>query len=113
MVTAAADLTSAFWRNREAVREWTRTVELVGTTLRVIDTCQVGAGVRPVFQLQVPVVPVQLANGTIAAGNMTIRSLQPATASWSAMPPDEFSRGYRIDLVSTVGCSFSVELRAQ
>ena len=48
---------------------WSRTVELIGaTTLRVTDSCQVAAGIRPVFQVNVPSAPVLQANGSIVAG---------------------------------------------
>jgi hypothetical protein len=112
-LTITADLANAFWRSRDSVRSWTRTFDFFNNTLRVTDTCEVAPGVRPVFQLQVPVAPVQLSNGSIVAGNLLIRPLQGVEVAWKAMPVPEFSQGYRIDFRSTVGCSFSFELRAQ
>ena len=91
----------------------TRTLELTGSVLRVIDACSVAAGVRPVFQLQVPALPVLQEDGTIVAGALRIVPLQPATVAWTAMAAPEFSRGYRIDITSAAGCGFSVELRPQ
>ena len=80
--------------------------------LRVTDACSVAAGVRPIFQLQVPVAPALQADGSIQAGNLRIVLLQPAIFSFVPMNAVDFQKGYRIDLVSTVGCAFSVELQA-
>ena len=113
MVTVNANLTNAYWRNTDTVQSWTRKFEFAGNTLRVTDACSVAAGVRPVFQVQVPVAPVQLADGSVRAGNLTIVPLQGVTATWTALAGAEFSRGYRIDFRPTSGCSFSMELRAQ
>lgn len=112
VVTVNANLSNAYWRNTDTVQSWTRKFEFAGNTLRVTDVCSVAAGVRPVFQVQVPVAPVQLADGSVRAGNLTIVPLQGVTATWTAMSGD-FSRGYRIDFRPTSGCSFSMELRAQ
>ena len=112
-VVVTADLSNAYWRNRDAVQSWTRTFELLDTTLRVTDTCRVGAGVRPVFQLQVPSAPELLANGSVRAGRLLVVPREAAEVTWAAMPSGEFSRGYRLDFRAASGCSFSVELRAQ
>ena len=111
-VVVSADLSNAYWRNREAVQSWTRTIELLDTTLRVTDACRVGAGIRPVFQLHVPVAPEQLANGTVRAGRLLIVPRDAGAMSWTAMPAPEFTRGYRIDVRPASGCAFSLELRA-
>lgn len=113
MVTVAADLSNAYWRNRDAVQSWTRNFEFVDSTLRVTDVCRVAAGVRPVFQLQVPSLPVLLANGSVRAGRLLVLPREGAAITWAAMPAPEFSQGYRIELRPASGCSFSVELRAQ
>ena len=113
MVSVAADLSNAYWRNRDAVQSWTRNFEFVDSTLRVTDVCRVAAGVRPVFQLQVPVLPVLLADGSVRAGRLLVLPREGAAISWAAMPAPEFSQGYRIELRPASGCSFSVELRAQ
>ncbi len=68
---------------------------------------------RPVFQLQVPALPVLLANGSVQAGRLLSLPRDGAAITWTAMPAPEFSRGYRIELRPASGCSFSVELRAQ
>jgi hypothetical protein len=112
-MTVTANLGNAYSASSALVQSWTRTLELTGTVLRVTDSCSVAAGVRPVFQLQVPTLPVLQADGSIVAGALRIVPLQPVTATWTAMPAPEFSRGYRIDLTSAAGCAFSVELRPQ
>jgi hypothetical protein len=112
-MTATANLGNAYSANSALVQSWTRTLELTGTVLRVTDACTVAAGVRPVFQLQVPSLPVLQEDGSIVAGALRIVPLQPATAAWTAMAAPEFSRGYRIELTSAAGCAFSVELRPQ
>jgi hypothetical protein len=112
VTTVAADLTNAFSNNRNLVQSWTRTLDLSGDVLRVTDACSVGSGVQPIFQLQVPAAPVLQLDGSIVAGNLRLVPLQPATFRFVAMDPNEFQRGYRIELISTVGCVFDVELHA-
>ena len=113
MVTVVADLSNAYWRNSDAVQSWRRTFEFVDATLRVTDVCRVAAGVRPVFQLQVPVTPELQGNGSVRAGRLLIVSREDVQVTWTAMPAPEFSRGYRIDIRPVSGCSFNFELRAQ
>ena len=112
-VTATADLANAYSSNRQSVLAWTRTLDFAGDVLRVRDTCAVGAGVRAVFQVQVPAAPSLAPDGSIVAGALRIVPLQSVTATWTPMPSPEFSRGYRIDLVAAAGCVFDIELRAQ
>jgi hypothetical protein len=113
VVTVAADLANAYSNNRNAILSWTRNLEFSGSVLRVHDVCSVATGVRPIFQLQVPALPVLQPDGSLLAGHLRIAPLQPVTASWTAMPSPEFSKGYRIDLTTTSGCGFNIELRAQ
>ncbi|MGE0863336.1 MAG: hypothetical protein AB7P34_05470 [Vicinamibacterales bacterium] len=112
VTTITADLSNAFSASQASVQNWTRTFVLSGDTLRVTDVCTVAAGVRPVFQLQVPAAPSMLEDGSIQAGDLRIYLLQPATVSFVAMTAPEFSQGHRIELASTAGCAFSVELHA-
>jgi hypothetical protein len=112
VVTVAADVSNAYWRDSASIQSWTRTFELSGNTLRVTDACRVASGIKPVFQLQVPTLPVQGANGVITAGKLTITPLQPVTVAIEKMPAPEFSRGYRISFTSAAGCSFKFELQA-
>lgn len=77
-----------------------------------VPVIAVAAGIRAVFQVQVPVPPLLQADGSFVAGHLHIVPLQGATATVVAMPAPEFSQGYRIDFVSTAGPSFVVELRA-
>jgi hypothetical protein len=51
-------------------------------------------------------------DGSIVAGNLRLVPLQPATFRFVAMDSSEFQQGYRIELTSTVGCVFDVELHA-
>jgi hypothetical protein len=122
--TVNADLSNAFSANRDLVQSWTRTLDLSGDRLRVVDACTVAAGVKPVFQLQVPAPPAVQPDGSIVAGNLRVVMLQPATVTLVEMPRSEFGKGpfngngertipvYRIELTSDAGCSFSVELQA-
>lgn len=112
-VSVRADLSNAYSRSRDAVQSWTRVFEFSGSTLRVTDTCQVGAGVRPIFQLQVPVEPVTLGDGSLRAGDLVIVPRDSGAVTWTAQPQSEFTRGYRVEIRPSSGCSFSVELRAQ
>jgi hypothetical protein len=108
-VSVSADLRNAFSRNATLVQQWHRNLEYVGDTLRISDTCTVAPGVRPVFQLHVPVQPVLQTDGSLRAGNLRIVSLQGATHTVTALSTG-FNRGYRIDFVSQTGNSFVVEL---
>ena len=54
MTTVTADLANAYSAHRDSILSWTRSLELSGDTLRVIDECSVANGVTPIFQLQVP-----------------------------------------------------------
>jgi hypothetical protein len=112
-LSVSADLANAYARNASLVQAWTRNLEYVGDTLRVYDNCTVANGVRAIFQLHVPVTPVVQEDGSLIAGNLHIVPLQGATFTITPMPSAQFSRGYRIDFTSTVGCSFAIELRGQ
>jgi uncharacterized membrane protein YgcG len=112
-VTMVADLSNAYWRNREVVQSWTRTLEFTGNTLRVTDACRVAGDVRPVFQLHVPVQPTQVSDGSVRAGDLLVVPRDAGAITWTAMPGPTFSRGYRIEVRPAAGCAFSLELRAQ
>lgn len=112
-VTVSADLSNAYWRNRDAVQSWTRTLEFSNTTLRITDACRVAADVRPVFQIQVPTQPAMVGDGSVRAGDLVIVPRDAGAISWVAMPGPEFSRGYRIEVRPASGCAFSLELRAR
>ena len=112
VTTVTADLTNAFSNNRNLVQGWTRSLDLSGDVLRVTDACSVASGVQPIFQLQVPAAPALQQDGSIVAGNLRLVPLQPATFRFVAMDSSEFQQGYRIELTSTVGCVFDVELHA-
>ena len=89
----SADLTNAYSASRDVVQSWTRTLELSGDVLRVTDACSVAPGVRPIFQLQVPALPVLQADGSIQAGGLHIVLLQPANATFVAMDPPSIRAG--------------------
>jgi hypothetical protein len=113
VLTVSADLGNAYSSNQALIQGWTRTLELSGTILRVTDACTVAPGVQPIFQLQVPAQPVLQPDGSILAGGLHIVPLQPVAVSFTAMAAPEFGAGYRIEMTTTMGCAFSVELRAQ
>jgi len=108
-VNVSAELGNAFSRNATLVQRWTRNLEFADDTLRIYDTSTVAAGVRAVFQLHVPVLPVLQTDGSLQAGNLRIVRLQGATYTINALPA-EFSRGYRIDFTADAGNSFAIEL---
>jgi hypothetical protein len=108
-VNASAELGNAFSRNATLVQRWTRNLEFAGDTLRIYDTSTVAPGVRAVFQLHVPVLPVLQTDGSLQAGNLRIVRLQGASYTVNALPA-EFSRGYRIDFTADAGNSFAIEL---
>lgn len=108
-VIVTADLRNAFSRNASLVQQWTRNLEFAGDTLRIYDTCTVASGVRPVFQLHVPVLPVVQPDGSLVAGNLRIVRLQGATYTVNPLPA-EFSRGFRLDFTANAGNSFAIEL---
>jgi hypothetical protein len=120
VVSVDANLTNAYWRNADAVQSWTRNLQYSGQTLRVTDACIVASGVKPVFQLHVPVEPLLQQGGSVVAGKLRIVPLQSATPTFVKMrgpepadpsdPPPEFSQGYRIDFRPAAGCSFSFQL---
>ena len=115
-VTVTAQLANAFGGSGGLVQGWTRTLEYQGDVLRVFDECVVGSGVRPVFQLQVPVAPVVLPDGSLLAGNLRIVPLQAMSHvvhDFAAADAAEFGQGYRIDFTSAAGTTFGVELRAE
>jgi len=87
---------------------------LAGDVLSIHDVCSVAAGVKPIFQLHVPVQPVLQGDGSITAGNLTIVSLNPVHVNWVAMHAvdSDFNSGYRIELTIDSGCQFDVELHA-
>jgi hypothetical protein len=124
-----ADLSAAFAPG-SGVQQWHRSLEYAGDTLRITDSCSVASGVKPVFQLDVPVQPQLQPNGTVVAGHLRITPLQAvatpvfldlktlppfdaATPSNPNPPKDFTSIGYQISFESTQGCSFRFELQAQ
>ena len=96
----------------------------------VHDTCEVGANVKPVFQLNVPVKPVNEGGGRIKAGALRINAPAGYGVSFVDMtqfipeetkeekekgtgpPRPEFDKGWRIDLTNPAGCAFDVDLEA-
>jgi hypothetical protein len=110
---ASASLANAYSQNASLIQGWTRAIALDGDVLRVSDQCTVAAGVRPIFQVQVPVAPVLQPDGSVVAGNLRIVALHDVNVSWTAMAAPEFSAGYRVELTRTSGCAFTVELHAQ
>jgi hypothetical protein len=71
--------------------------------------------VQPVFQLHVPALPVEQADGSLQAGGLRIVPLQPVTATIVSMHATDadYDRGYRLEFRTSSGCSFAFELHAQ
>jgi hypothetical protein len=124
VVTVDADLSNAYSAHRGLIKSWRRHVEMSANLLKVSDTCAVGAGVSPIFQLHVPSPPVQQADGSIQAGPLNIKSLLPLqSATWVDLTTikvynpyaneyqQEFYDGFRIELTPASGCAFQIELR--
>ena len=113
VVTVDANLTNAYSGNRSSILSWTRNLVFAGNKLTVHDVCTVAAGVKPIFQLQVPAQPVAQMDGSIVAGHLRIVPLMAVTPTFTANPGPEFSTSYRIDLAIASGCEFNIELWAQ
>jgi len=114
-VSASANLSNAYSGHKAQVQSWTRDFDYNGDVLRIHDVCTVGAGVKPTFQLHVPVLPVVQGDGSIVAGHLRVVPLLPVHAAIVNMHTfdSDFNSGYRIDLTLDAGCEFRVELRAQ
>lgn len=112
-----ADLSAAFSSNRSSVTSWKRDLTYKGDVLTVHDTCVVGTGVTPVWQVHVPALPVLQADGSIVAGSLKITPksavLSPVIEQMSALDSDYLSGHYRVSLKMATGCEFTIELKAQ
>lgn len=116
----SADLSQAYSSNKTKVSKWTRQVTFQNSTLYVVDTCTVGSGVAPYFQVQVPALPVVQADGSIvAAGVLKIMPITPLAPTvkieqMSALNSDYSAGHYRVSLGLPVGaaCAFEVQLQA-
>lgn len=127
LVKAHADLTPAYANHASEVKGWERDLEFQENHLHVHDRCEVGANVTPVFQVNVPVQPVNHGNGTVSAGKLSL-AFNPAYSvklvdmtSFNAPPPPhpeeegdgiEFNSGWRIDITNPAACEFDVDLTA-
>jgi hypothetical protein len=115
VVTAQANLTPAYSRNSSYVQSWLRDLRFQGNTLRVHDTCQVASGVSAVFQVHVPTQPTIQADGSIRAGNLSIRGQAGYTVNVVDMHNSvdaDFNSGWRVELSNPSGCEFTVDLTA-
>ncbi len=114
VVTVQANLTPAYSRRDIDVRSWTRELRYQGNTLRVTDVCQVGTGVSTVFQVQVPTQPTVQSDGSIRAGNLSIRGQAGYTVNLVNMRnvDSDFNSGWRVELSNPAGCAFTVDLTA-
>ncbi|NUM81046.1 hypothetical protein HUU42_09585 [bacterium] len=113
-VTVNADLSNAYSRDRSDVQSWKRDLIFENNLLRVHDNVTTGAGVQAIWQIQVPVNPIVQNDGKIVAGNLTIEPVIPSKPNVKivAMTGD-YSKGYRIELSSTVGNEFTVNLMSK
>ena len=101
-----ADLTGAYGGNA-AVRAWTRRLDFAARRLRIEDRYAVAPGTEAVFQLQLPEAP-RIEGPGARAGRLQIRVLEPAGArleavEWRSLKPDEFQRGWRLDVRAPQG----------
>jgi hypothetical protein len=121
LVKVHTDLDDVYSNNDDEVHGWTRDLEFQSNTLRVHDTCQVAPGIGAVFQLHVPVQPVNNGGGTITAGKLRVETGPAAGVNLvdmqsfnpSPAPGDEeFQNGWRIDITNPNGCAFDVDLTA-
>jgi hypothetical protein len=129
LVTVHADLSNAYSRNATEVKSWKRELKFQGNGLHVHDVCEVAPDITPVFQLNVPVQPVNHGGGSISAGalqihtdagakvklvDMTTQAQIPPTAEEEEEgihePRLEFDSGWRIDISHSGGCEFDVDL---
>ncbi len=121
-VTVTEDLTNAYPDHHNQILNWTRTLDFNTGVLTVHDVCQVAAGVRPTFQLNVPVQPVLQEDGSIVAGHLHVIPQLPVHVTLVDMPaldsdfqidPDTNRHPFRIDLTIDTGCEFNILLQAQ
>lgn len=111
-VTIKADLGKAYGSGA-GVNSWQREVRFGDRKLVVSDQYSTSAGVKAVFQINVPNKP--RINGREAqAGDLHVRVLTPEDAvldvlEWSTLDPQEFRSGWRIDVRGS-GDAFVVEL---
>jgi hypothetical protein len=109
-VHATADLSAAFASPTDGVTSWTRELDFVPIAgrLEVTDTYLVDAGVAALWQIQVPVEPVIMPDGTIHAGDLVIDPIVPAAPTieildWTTVDPSEFLAGWRVTLAGGSG----------
>lgn len=115
------NLTPVYSEHATAVTSWTRTLTYSRTahSLQIHDVCSVGAGVTPIFQVQLPVnVAPVVAGANVTSGALTITQTTPAVGAGNApqvvpMPSvdGDFTGGYRVELTGA-GCEFVVTLKA-
>ena len=108
-----ATLTPAYSRNATDVRAWTRDVHYEGSTMRVHDVCEVGTGVTPIFQVQVPVQPATQTDGSVKAGNLKIVPGAGTSVRFVSMTSldSDFNSGWRVEITKPT-CDFTVEMTA-
>ena len=111
-VAIHADLSAAYAGSEGRVTGWVRDLDFSDGDLVVTDTCTVGAGVTPVWQLHVPTQPTDHGNGTVTAGGLTL-SFDPAYGVDLVRMKDvsdDFIKGWRIELTNPAACGFEVAI---
>lgn len=111
-VQVHADLSPAYAGSEGRVASWTRDLVLSDGDLDVTDTCAVGAGVTPVWQLHVPTQPTDQGNGTVTAGGLTLTFDRHYGVELVRMKDvsEDFIKGWRIELTNPAGCGFAVAI---
>lgn len=110
--TVHADLSPAYADSDGTVISWTRDLSFAADHLAVADHCTVGAGVTPVWQLQVPVEPTVTGPGGLTAGDLQVTfdpAYDVALVDLHELDDDLLS-GWRIELTHPGACEFEVAL---
>lgn len=112
-VHVTGDMTAAYQAGA-GVNSWLRRLDFTGSTLLVTDQFSVTSGTQAIFQVNTPVQPVITGN-TAKAGNLTVRVLQPAGATLTAVNwrnvDSDFNSGWKLEVRgSASNTGFLVEM---
>ena len=112
-VHVTGDMTAAYQAG-SGVNSWQRRLDFTGSSLLVTDQFSVTSGTQAIFQVNTPVQPVITGN-TAKAGNLTVRVLQPAGATLTAVNwrnvDSDFLSGWKLEVRgSASNTGFVVEM---
>ncbi|SFN00295.1 heparinase II/III family protein [Dokdonella immobilis] len=105
---------SAAYIAGQGVNSWQRSLDFTGTRLLVTDQFSVLSGTTAIFQVNTPTQPIITGN-TAKAGGLTIRVLQPANATLSAVNwrnvDSDFLAGWKLEVQGgSTNTGFVVEM---